>query len=1343
MTVEREERRQLQREIAELRERLAGPAEGAREDELAELFALEAKLEEHDAAAPEAGAAVPDGQSVGVLLPLRLETRFLAPAEEGEAWTLRLRAFPEEVSLDREPGEATAAEVAHTAALWEACGGDLGSEEGRAAFRDLAGRVGGARAAWLARTLPAGSGEAGVEQRPRRFSRPRGLPPQLTAWLLRGGEAEPWPLLAVDHEAIAADLDLDALYADVEDPDGPAPETWPIAFPRAVEVGLAVEIDLGSDPHGIEAVYVTGLGEDDPAELLRGHAGSGRLAVLAPGTPTNSVAGEPAADLGRDPDHWWRLATGSGYDQPAVRALDRGLCGGAHLGPLAGGELDLEPAREALVGTLFPVLFGRALKDQWGAGIETWDLGRWARRCLAPEGAFPTVRVADQPYGVLPVTALVRRPGEEQPRWVAHPADPPVEAAIVRGMELLLPAWASAAEADGNVAGADSERLLGLLGRTPVSAAWARRAVLAVDLLRTLGLAYGADDLAAELEQIWQREVGESEPPLPSRPVRRLIPFGDATWLAPELLAGTGVPVIRRLLDGPNDHLVERRDHEWSEDGTPVPLLARLVHHALVLTNAELSWWLDSEPWAPWRAALMPPIEAPQVLALLAGLDFRDREVRSDQRRVDLADEGGEDLVAAAGGSEDLARIARGWEAVRDGAEALASGELDEAGLDRGLRALLDSSSHRLDPWVSGIAARRLRWLQSREVPWRLGAYGWVDAPRPGETEALRPGPTAAGLLHAPSHAQALTAALLRDHAVRDHDSARWRIALDSAKVRGAERLAAEVRAGTHVMEALGRLIEEIAGDPALVDRLRKDFPARPEHGGRRVCDGEAVLRAAFAKPASLPAGLALAEVKELQDVLDTYADLLVADGVFDVVSGRPDRAAEAMEAAAGLGPPSDLRMLCTPREGTALSTAVLALLSVAAPADPAAPGAIADPLFAALLERETGDPGAPEWSWRVGAGSVSLADLGLAPVDALTVPAGALAGRVRAVSGVKPEEPVGEPPALAGARALAELLGGQPGPPPALLGPDPEAEAAVAAVAAQEMRARVGALAAAAGALAVQLEAGPSAGALATAERWGVQAGEGALADRAAAAAAVLRGRLHEDAQAPPGDEGLQARLRALAGAVLPAVWRVPRAALEVVPADGGRLNAQAAPGLDEEWLTVAASVRPPLARLEAWQLGREPGPWPAWSTHAGDPWRSDWLAAHANDREAAPSEQAIAYGPAAAFDHDHLGVVLLDRFAETVPSATHATAAAFGFNGPKARAPQSILLAVPPDVAQPLDEETLVAILTETRLLARARMATPESLEAHRIPLPTSLLLGWGGGERYANVELEQVEP
>jgi hypothetical protein len=93
-----------------------------------------------------------------------------------------------------------------------------------------------------------------------------------------------------------------------------------------------------------------------------------------------------------------------------------------------------------------------------------------------------------------------------------------------------------------------------------------------------------------------------------------------------------------------------------------------------------------------------------------------------------------------------------------------------------------------------------------------------------------------------------------------------------------------------------------------------------------------------------------------------------------------------------------------------------------------------------------------------------------------------------------------------------------------------------------------------------------------------------------------------------------------------------------------------------------------------------------------------------------------------AAAAPERILAVGLLDRFAETIPSAEHDATATFGFDAPGARAPQAILLAVPPDPDRPLDEATLVSIVAETRELAHARMATPADLDqiAGVAPLP-----------------------
>ena len=70
-------------------------------------------------------------------------------------------------------------------------------------------------------------------------------------------------------------------------------------------------------------------------------------------------------------------------------------------------------------------------------------------------------------------------------------------------------------------------------------------------------------------------------------------------------------------------------------------------------------------------------------------------------------------------------------------------------------------------------------------------------------------------------------------------------------------------------------------------------------------------------------------------------------------------------------------------------------------------------------------------------------------------------------------------------------------------------------------------------------------------------------------------------------------------------------------------------------------------------------------------------------------------------------------DRFDEVVPATEQTSGAAFGFDAPAARAQQAILLAVPPALDAPLDEETLTQTLVETQELAHARMARPVDLD------------------------------
>jgi hypothetical protein len=235
-------------------------------------------------------------------------------------------------------------------------------------------------------------------------------------------------------------------------------------------------------------------------------------------------------------------------------------------------------------------------------------------------------------------------------------------------------------------------------------------------------------------------------------------------------------------------------------------------------------------------------------------------------------------------------------------------------------------------------------------APFGLGA--WMGRTRAvlGCWYALAPGPLR-GLLHAPSP-RGLTAAVLRVAAVH----IRERPLVLTVDPNSCFRCSPSACGGLHPYEALGLEVEKLA-ETGCRSRYcaRVSLAADVDQQERRVCDGQQVLRAARegALVAGLPPDLP-ARLAPLDEVLDTYSDLLVADGVFALVTGRADLANAAMEAAAGLGAPPELRSIRTPRQATTVRVTAWALLP---PGDGGEddPAEIADPAFAAALNAEFG----------------------------------------------------------------------------------------------------------------------------------------------------------------------------------------------------------------------------------------------------------------------------------------------------------------------------------------------------------------------------------------------------
>jgi hypothetical protein len=1098
---------------------------------------------------------------------------------------------------------------------------------------------------------------------------PAGLPEQLEVWFVHAdGIRELANTLAPNAAEIGADLDLQLFNDEEILGAGSLPATWWLSYPRAKEVGLGADIELGLAPPTLDALVVIGLGETDASDLVDAHNAGGRMAVIAPGTPTNTVAGEPTTDFGDHAESIYPLLHADPDQQMSTKVVLNGLTGRVPPSalPMLGGDLDYYAPGSLAVQGLWPVLWGRVLRDVIGAGAEEITLARWAIPYLAVEGPRPAFRIGEQPYGLLPTSAFSA--------WVDAPADDlaPVESRI---REWALPwragAAAAARLAGGRVLDADIPRLVEALGVHAPTRYWNARAVADLYELQALRLMLGMEPL----DTTWDdntaqalRGVGKPIAPIGRAP-------GEASIPGPPHDREEDIALLRSLPMMDPEPL-------WSLSRQKLGLVGHLMREALINARAIVGDAAES-----LKAGT--PISAGQRLPWADENAYRS-----------LLFGGTNQAVAALSQSADAdgRLVAERFKETQDALQVIADlwESMSEA-LFRGVLAALDTAAFRVDPWLTGIAERRLQRMIGEGAPFRLGAYGWVDAPAPYAGVAdgrLAPGPTQAGLLHAPSPAQALTAALLRDAAVRYPGSKSWDLNLDSAKIRAAIALAERVRLGVHPYEALGLEVEKVAGDWETVRILRKQFPLAPDQQERRVSDGQKVLAAArdgtLAAIPGLPATLA-ADLEPLDQVLDTYSDLLVTDGIYALVTGRADLANAAMEAAAGLGAPPELRAIRTPRAATTVRVSAWALLPSApfpalANADP---GRAADPAFAAAADAELG---AGVFEALDGVNHDRLLRLatvlggadGEAPVPALSggayegLPASA-EGDLRKAIATNLNARLVQVVNLAQAThdAVAVL--------------DPNNIGTEAAMTAAETRWRID--------LTALVPENPDDETATTSER--LAALITTLKDRLASAApAVLAGA----GGASPSDaqiNGLKEAIRMVVGRMdLPVLPIVARSLLPVL---------RARPDLDSAWLEIVAAVRPRLAPLEAHQL---------------DPDQPDWLGAVAAPQSTDPWHASgpvvVAYGPGLESGGPSVAIAALDGWMDSVPSRRHATFAAFGFNAPKSRAPQAVLVAVPPDLSQRLDTAGLLEVVLETRELAHAR--APRQTAEPTLPHPTS---------------------
>lgn len=1224
--------------------------------------------------------------------------------------------------------------------------------------------------------------------------------------------------------------------------DGPAlPDgmRWLIDPHAAEAAGLLIRMPLPPGIQRIDRLVVLGiLTSADAAtsaarlaRLLTGHHHSAGLSLVPIGTPSNNTAAERAGfSRAEDPASSFAVerrtpAPADGTDG-ALLAAALGIPAGTLRGVAHSGDTE-QAAAGQLNALLWPATLGYWLETliQPGPGdaaIE--DLRSHTVGMIRGRGPLPPIRIGQQPYGILPVTSLRNwRPGTEP-------------AGVIRAAELIrtaLPWWIDGIDRAPKVrAGSDPDQgILDLLSQAPVSASAGVRSMLGANACFVPHPVFFAGDSPADeaSRQRWLSLVtlrtlgvpgllygGQLVAQTSPMPLLRL-PYtvdpgrkpGDAAadWVA--------ITAYLRGLRGRRT-----RDLQAEDPRTLTSLITLLARRSVMLerirsgiadTGGTIAGALVE---AHVRTDDQPVLQA-QLVSTTATLRIGDTRsaagailagsVRQDDgTMLAMTDHLDRQLVL---GDIDLT-VHRHYADTVAAAEAAAELEPDRAALLLG--ESLDIASHRIDTWITSLATRRLadmRAAQARPAGITLGAYGAVEdltrgEPRPAvrQPPAGAPTPlvedaTGGGYIHAPSIAQAATAAVLRAghlaHAARDPDAAALAIDLSSSRVRTALGLLDGVREGQSLGALLGyrteRMLHE-AGAHTAVEIIRQLAPPpaitvteTPESLPlTSVCDGLALSRLdpdrVLSAVASADRPAVQTVLESLDDATNAVADLLLAEGVHQIVRGNPERAAGALDTLnRGEGGIAEPEVVMTPRTGTSLTHRVLVLLAADPPSAPGWPTdgvrAQAEPRLAAWAGHLLGSPSEIQLNIVDGATThpISLSDLHTGALDLLYEPLGPRALRAARARGASESATVDlTSPEIAAMLAMAESLHellvyaragtgndlARPqdrgavlaGPPPLDGSPDPQLSITLPDVDRGDRRRRLDEARSKLDAAVTELPQlerdapAPAENAVADAldvlAEFGIHPGgdparppttQDLIAVRAAGAATLAAsaaapddpGALFGDGfpvlelAAPPVPATLAAAL---------AVNPVSSAPAEVLAPMGGAAQAVAS------WIETHGRVRAGVGRLADVLL---------WARMRGTDIASGAGAVRAvqlpiepfPDADAAdrgrwvglPFPAPLGPDPVTHLVAHTLGnlaatagiaVLVVDEFVESVPSGNTTTSVSFGFDAPAARPPQSILIAVPPVPGQGWTMASLAEVVGETLDLAKIRMVDLSSV-------------------------------
>lgn len=757
-----------------------------------------------------------------------------------------------------------------------------------------------------------------------------------------------WEKSLIDPKSKYNDL-VDALYGvfikNFESSFFDRKAQWLEDFDAAIKIGMAVKIQLTDVPPPFKRIIAVGVKEslNETAsvkmlgELFENHQYTEGLGFLEPGTPTNNTTrvksghsestedydrifddefgnkNELNEDKSRDARRWEnRLKKYLGFDSTS-EVFSR--CENAERWEDSYQEYMNSLFWESTGEYFLKVLLGRLVPKSSDLWRNIRDhVGQYIR----PLGLLPTMRVGNLPYGLLPVT--------NTSNWM------PLAISGKRGFGSGFSAFLKKLLSQWIVLAANSGRVP-RIGNSTNSDSDGNQ-----DLLQILGMESSALSYTLRLYsdrrflEWWAFEVlgkGESKDP------GKRLNFDDMIrdW---EGIRQQTQKILREL--------------GASADNVDETLLLRLWGWE---NESEYSW--DN----PFPLAIHRDTQGTQSLSTVFGglKDFIEGNANRQTTSIP------ETLLYQL--LHFLPRDEQSHLLITDDIKKLLELDVDHARhwLERLFTGYLDTTTHRLDAWVTSLAHKRLEEMREKNKEGiYLGAYGCLEDLSPNAT-ASRSKTTRVnklnvegGYIHAPSLNHASAAAVLRNAFLTyegREENRPFAINLTSTRIRRACRILSGIREGQPLAALLGYQIERSLHDKKLdqyINEFRTHYPF-PEQNEGPSSPGQTSSTESI-KPRNVLNGLKLVQgirlgiqrggttksnvlkkigvsniqsgdgprlletLSEACDAIDAMTDLLLNESIYQWVQGKFEHAGAALQAMSGQAKPPEVDSIKTPVTG-------------------------------------------------------------------------------------------------------------------------------------------------------------------------------------------------------------------------------------------------------------------------------------------------------------------------------------------------------------------------------------------------------------------------------------------